>query len=102
MRLSIVEEPVPFGATIARRAALAAADLVVGFLIAAVVYRGISASVWLTVAATLAYFTIGRVVSDEPLLFWVYQRMRRPAPPLEPVVPERHDVPVGDAASTTA
>jgi hypothetical protein len=51
----------------------------------------------------LAYFTLGRVISDEPLLYHVYRRLRtRPAVP--PLLDEASDevAPVGDAASTAA
>jgi hypothetical protein len=51
----------------------------------------------------LSYFTIGRVISDEPLLYHVYRRLRtRPAKAVatEPATDEV--APVGDAASTAA
>ena len=86
---------------VAKRVGLAAADLVIGFLIAWVVHVGLQTGVWTTVACALAYHAFGRIVSDEPLLYWMYLRLRH-----DPVG-ARHeagseDVPVGDAASTTA
>lgn len=101
LRLSMEDEPSITPNAVGRRAALAAADLVVGFLIAAVAQVGFNATVWSTAAATLAYFTIGRLISDEPLLFWMYQRVRH-APAQESIPLESPEVPVGDAASTTA
>ena len=58
---------------------------------------------WITVGLILGYFTLGRLISDEPLLYHVYRRLRtRPAAP--PVAEEASDevAPVADAASTAA
>ena len=58
---------------------------------------------WVTVGLILSYFTLGRLISDEPLLYHVYRRLRtRPAAPA--VAEEASDevAPVGDAASTPA
>lgn len=101
LRLSMVEEPAVTATMLGKRAALAGADLVIGFLIAAIAHVGFNATVWSTVAATLAYFTVGRLISDEPLLFWAYQRVRH-APQQESIPSETQEVPVGDAARTTA
>jgi transcriptional regulator with XRE-family HTH domain len=83
-----------------KRAGLAAADLVLGFLIAWTVHVGLQTGVWTTVACALAYHAAGRLVSDEPLLYWAFLKLRHhhAAPP----EPDTAEVPVGDAASTTA
>ena len=100
LRLSMAEEPVIRAEVLARRAALAAADLVIGFLIAAITNVGLGLNAWVATAGVLAYFVVGRVVSDDPLLYWVYLRLRLRTAPLPEGSPD--DVPVGDAASTTA
>ena len=49
-------------------------------LIAAIAYVGLNQGVWITVGLILTYFTLGRLISDEPLLYHVYRRLRtRPA-----------------------
>lgn len=101
LRLSMAPDAPLQPRVLAKRAGLAAVDLVIGFLIAAVAYVGLSASVWITVGLALVYHALGRIISDEPLLYWLYLRMRT-AP--EPAAPEgaAENVPVGNAASTTA
>ena len=102
MRLSLVEEsPIALDG-LGRRAALAATDLLIGSLIAAVASVGLGQGVWVTAALILSYFALGRLISDEPLLYHVYRRLRtRPAPA---VAEEASDevAPVGDPASTAA
>ena len=102
LRLSMAEEPAIRPEVLAKRSALAAADLVIGFLLVAVSHVGLGASVWITASCVLAYFTAGRLVSDEPLLYWLYVRMRVRG--TSPVVsePSAEEVPVGNAASTAA
>ena len=102
LRLSLVEESPIEMAGLGRRAGLAAVDLLIGLLIAACVSVGLGQNVWVTVGLVLSYFVIGRVISDEPLLYFMFRRMRtRPA---APAASESIDevAPVGDAASTTA
>jgi transcriptional regulator with XRE-family HTH domain len=100
LRLTMVEEPAIRPEVIATRAALAGADLVIGFLIASLVIVGFGGGVWTTVSSLLAYYVGGRLVGDDPLLYWAYLKMRNaPAPTPEP---PSENVPVGDAASTTA
>ena len=83
-----------------KRVGLAAADLVVGLLIAWVVHVGLQTGVWTTVACALAYHAAGRMVSDEPLLYWAFLRLRhKTAVPREG---DPEDVTVADPASTTA
>ena len=102
LRLSLVEDsPVELDG-IGRRTAFAATDVVLGALIAAVAYVGLGQGVWVTVALILGYFAVGRVISDEPMLYHFYRRLRtRPA---QPVVDETSDevAPVADAARTPA
>ena len=102
LRLSLVDESPIELEGLGRRTALAATDLLIGSLIAALATVGLGQGVWVTAALILGYFTLGRVISDEPLLYHVYRRLRtRPAPP---VVEEASDevAPVADAASTAA
>lgn len=98
LRLMLAEEPAFQPEVVAKRAALAGAELVIGLLIAAIVSVGFSMGTWATVAAVLAYFVAGRAVSDEPLLYWIFLRYRSHGTP----EPAAEDVPVADAASTTA
>ena len=101
LRLSFGDESPLELAGLARRAALAAVDLLIGFLIASLAYVALQANVWVTVGLALSYSAIGRVISDEPLLYWLFRRVRYGAakPPIEP----SSDVaPVADTASTIA
>lgn len=103
LRLSLVEEPAVELAGLARRGGLAAVDLLIGCLIASVAHIGLHQSVWVTVALVLSYFTIGRVISDDPLLYHLYRRLR--TPPAKPVVIQQSEdevAPVAKPASTTA
>jgi transcriptional regulator with XRE-family HTH domain len=103
LRLSMAEEPVE-PAALARRAGLAATELLIGALIAALAYVGLQTNVWTTVGLVLTYFTLGRLISDDPLLYWIFKRARRqPEPaPLLPSESESADVSaVGETASTT-
>lgn len=102
LRLSMGDEPSIRPQLIARRVALAATELVLGVLISSVMSVGLDAGLGLTIACVLSYYVAGRLISDDPLLFWIFRRVRqahtRPAAAEQP--PD--DVPVGDAASTTA
>jgi transcriptional regulator with XRE-family HTH domain len=103
LRLSLVEESPVELEGLGRRAALAATELVIGSLIAAIAAVGLGQGVWVTAALILGYFTLGRVISDEPLLYHVYRRLRtRPAAPPLTEQPSDEVAPVGDAASTAA
>jgi hypothetical protein len=103
LRLSLVEEPAAELAGLARRGGLAAVDLLIGFLIASVAHIGLHQSLWVTVALVLSYFTIGRVISDDPLLYHLYRRLRT-QPPKPAVIEQGEDevAPVAKTASTTA
>ena len=104
LRLSLVEESPLDLPTVARRAGLAACELLLGALIAAVAHVGFGTRTWVTVGLVLAYFTLGRLIGDDPLLFGIFRRLRhRPdaaAAPAEAASPEV--AAVGDAASTAA
>jgi hypothetical protein len=100
LRISMDDAPAFEPGILARRAALAGADLVIGFLIATIAYVGLDLGAWTAIASVLAYHTVGRLVSDEPLLYWMYVRARTAGLP-EPEQPDKVR-PVGDAASTTA
>jgi Helix-turn-helix domain len=97
LRLALVEEP-PDPAAIARRAGLAATELVLGALIAAIAQVGFDTSVWATVGLVLAYFTLGRLISDDPLLYWMFKRVRQ-QPELAPA-PESESSDVGAVGET--
>ena len=97
LRLSMDPPPVS-PQRVLKRVGLTAADLVIGFLIAWVAHVGLGLGVWSTVGCALAYHALGRAISDEPLLYWLYLRMR----PAAPVAPDTSEVAVGDTASTTA
>ena len=102
LRLSMVEEPVE-PAAIARRAGLAATELLIGALITALAYVGFQTNMWTTVGLVLTYFTLGRLISDDPLLYWIFKRARRqPQPTPLPSESESPDVSgVGETAGTT-
>ena len=99
LRMTMAEEPALVPARVAWRAGLAAADLAVGFLLAALA-QAAGAGVWLAVGAALAYHAAGRTLGDEPLLYHLYLRLRQPAAP--PASDPASEVPVGDAARTAA
>jgi hypothetical protein len=102
LRLSLVEEP-PDPAAIARRAGLAVTDLLIGALIAAIAHVGFATNVWTTVGLVLTYFTLGRLISDDPMLYWMFKRVRhQPQPAPLPSESESPDVSsVGETAGTT-
>jgi len=108
LRLSLAEDPPLALHLIGRRATFALGELVVASVLALLTYTLLDAGVWLTVAATLLYHAVGRVVSDEPLVWWLYCRAKTALAPAVPVdMPAEHgappeDVPVGNAASTAA
>jgi hypothetical protein len=102
LRLSMAQEPAVDPERLARRAALAAAELVIGLLIASIALAGFGVNGWITVFCVVSYYVTGRLVSDLPLLFWVYMRMRSASTRPSRDEPQPENVPVGDAASTTA
>jgi transcriptional regulator with XRE-family HTH domain len=103
LRLVLADDPSIRLDVVARRAALAAADLIVGSLIASLVFVGLHGGVWSTVGGVLAYYVIGRAISDDPLLYWAVGRMRSAQARRSSQPPqEQEKVAVGDAASTAA
>jgi transcriptional regulator with XRE-family HTH domain len=102
LRLTMAPEPAFDPEALFKRVSLAAADVIVGALIAAVVHVGLGASVWITLGCVLAYYAAGRVVSDQPLLYAMYLRLRTPAAGVQEPAAQPESVPVGDAASTAA
>lgn len=101
LRLSLAEEPGVAPAQVFKRGALAGADLLIAAAIASAIYVVLDPGVWVILASGLAYQATGRLVTDEPLLSWVYNRTRTAAPREEPEATQ-DDVAVGSAASTTA
>jgi hypothetical protein len=99
LRLSMVEEPDAELGKAARRVAFATVDLAIALLIAWIAHRWLGTGVWLTVAAALVYPALGRMISDEPLLVWMF-KSSGPVPTPEEEAAEV--AAVGDAASTTA
>jgi hypothetical protein len=100
LRLGIVEEPVS-PERIVRRLALAGTDFLMAAGVAWSAHVLFDTTLLMTVGSALAYHTAGRLVSDEPLPWWLVRRARiaaRRPPPLD----ETAEVAVGDAASTTA
>jgi hypothetical protein len=103
LRLSFGEESPLELAGLGRRTALAAVDLLIGFLIASLAYVALQTNVWVTVGLALSYSTIGRVISDEPLLYWLFRRVRHGAAKPAAIEPSSTEVaPVADTASTIA
>jgi hypothetical protein len=103
LRLSLVEEALSLS-TLGRRAGLAATEILLGALIAAIAHVGLGSSTWVTAALVIAYFGVGRLLSDDPLLYWVYKKARhQPEPAVSPAEAEAPEVrAVRDAASTVA
>jgi transcriptional regulator with XRE-family HTH domain len=103
LRLSLVEDPLSL-ATLGHRAGLAASELLIAALVAAIAHVGFRTGVWATVGLVVAYFTLGRLLSDDPFLYWIYKRARhQPEPAVVPADDAAAtDVPVGDTASTVA
>jgi transcriptional regulator with XRE-family HTH domain len=101
LRLSLVEEP-PDPTAILRRVGLAATELLIGALIAAVAHVGFETTLWPTVGFVLAYVTVGRLISDDPLLYWMFRSVRQqPQPAPSATESESSDVSgVGETAGT--
>ena len=98
-RLTMDDEPEVRQGRMARRAAFAVADLAVAFALAYLAQWLLETNLWATVAVPITYFTIARVVTDEPFLGWAIGRFR--STPV-PVAGDIEDVAVSDVASTTA
>ena len=101
LRLTMAEESGISPERLFKRTALTASDLIIGFLIASIAHIALGAGVWGTVSLALAYHAAGRLVSDDPLLFWMWKRARATSG-RAPEDASAGEVAVGDAASTTA
>jgi transcriptional regulator with XRE-family HTH domain len=101
LRLGMVEEPSITPERIARRLALAGTDLLMAGGLAWGAYAFLDATLLTMFGSALAYHTVSRLVSDEPLPWWLVRRARAASLRPEPVE-EPSEVAVGDAASTTA
>jgi transcriptional regulator with XRE-family HTH domain len=104
LRLALVEDSLNL-TTLGHRAGLAASELLLGVLIAAIAQVGFDAQAWVSVGLVVAYFAIGRLLSDDPLLYGLYKRARHQPPAA--VAPadagsSSEVSPVGDTASTVA
>ena len=98
LRLSMDDEPERRQARTVRRLAFGGIDLLVVFTLAALAQLALDTTLWTTVASVaLTYHTVGRCLSDEPLVAWVIGRFRAAPPAQDP-----EDVAVTDVASTTA
>jgi transcriptional regulator with XRE-family HTH domain len=101
LRLGMVPEPAVTPEQIMKRVAVAGTDLVLASGVAWGTHALLDTTVLVTVGCALAYHTVGRLLSDEPLFVWLAHRLRSAS--LEPAPePETGEVAVGDAASTTA
>ena len=101
LRLSLAEEPaVPV--RMLRRSALAGADLLVAVALAWGTYALLDPGMWLILATGLTYQGASRAISDEPLICWIYRRLRTVPARDEDKSQAEGDVHVGDAARTTA
>lgn len=107
LRLVLAEEPPTVPERVASRVPAAAGDLLVASGLALIPYVLLDPAAWVPVATVLGYQTVARLVSDEPLVTWLYRRARTSMVRTERIVLPEHGVPdeevtVGDAASTAA
>ena len=99
LRLSMDDQPEVRETQLVRRTAFALADLAAAIGLAWAAHALFDTGVWGTAAFALAYYAGGRVISDEPLIAWVFSRFQS-APAVDLGAAE--DVSVSDPASTTA
>jgi len=99
LRLSMDDQPEMRETQLVRRTAFALADLAAAIGLAWAAYALFDTGVWGTAAFALAYYSAGRVITDEPLTAWVFSRFHS-APAVDLGAAE--DVAVSDPASTTA
>lgn len=101
LRLALVDEPAVDPLRLLRRAAMAATEITLAAGAAGLAWYFLDAHLLATVGSALGYQGVSRMVSDEPLPWWMLRRLRsagvRPARVEEPT-----EVAVGDTASTTA
>lgn len=99
LRLSIDDQPELRERQLLRRTIFALADLAAAIGLAWVAQTVFDTGVWGTSAFALAYYAGGRVITDEPVIAWVFGRLH-PAPAVDLTAAE--DVSVSDPASTAA
>ena len=99
LRLSMDDQPEVRETQLVRRTAFALADLAAAIGLAWLAYSLLETGVWGTAAFALAYYAGGRVISDQPLIAWVFSRFQS-TPAVDLAAAE--DVSVTDPASTTA
>lgn len=101
LRLSMVEEPAVRQERFIRRAAFAAADLLVASGVAWLAHAWLDTALWTTVGIALGYHASGRLLTDQSLVYWLFHRSQAsPAPAADGAASD--EVSVSDAASTTA
>jgi transcriptional regulator with XRE-family HTH domain len=99
LRLSMDDQPEFRELLLVRRTVFALADLAVASGLAWVGQALLDTGVWGTAAFALAYYAGARIITDEPLLAWVFNRFHS-APAVDLTAAE--DVSVTDPARTTA
>jgi cytoskeletal protein RodZ len=97
LRLSMDDQPEVRHGLMLRRVALAAADAVIASLLAWLAHLLLGTGLWTTVSLVLGFQVAGRILTDGPVVSWVYEKaFGKPKP-----VPA-DDVSVTDPASTAA
>jgi transcriptional regulator with XRE-family HTH domain len=99
LRLSMADQPDVRETQLVRRTAFALADLALAIGLAWIGQAVFETGIWGTAAFALAYYAGGRVITDEPVLAWLFGRFHS-APAVDVAATE--DVSVSDPASTTA
>jgi transcriptional regulator with XRE-family HTH domain len=97
LRLSMDDQPEVRHGRVLRRVGLAAADATIATLLAWAAHLLLGTGLWTTVALAVGFQVAGRILSDGPVVGWMYEKaFGKPKPvPLE-------DVSVSDPASTAA
>ena len=97
LRLSMDDQPKVRHGRVLRRVTLAAADALIASAVAWVAHMLLGTGLWTTVGLALGFQVAGRILSDGPVVSWVYEKaFGKPQP-----VPA-DDVSVTDPASTAA
>lgn len=99
LRLSMDDQPELRELLLVRRTVFALADLAVASGLAWIGQALLDTGVWGTAAFGLAYYAGARIITDEPLLAWLFSRFHS-APAVDLGAAE--DVSVTDPAGTTA
>jgi cytoskeletal protein RodZ len=97
LRLSMDDQPEVRQGRVLRRVALSAADALIACLLAWAAHLLLGTGLWTTVGLAVGFQVAGRILSDGPVVGWVYEKaFGKPKP-----VPA-DDVSVTDPASTAA